>query len=481
MYPKSKFIKVLVFLFFVISAFHILYASIIQRGLAIDGSFLFGTILNKLGSQDNSVYFTSFMRARAFISYLQQIPLNLVHLITNTNSKSVLSFLYSLPFFLYPLLVIIWNYFLSKRTKRTDIFIIQLGIYCIFILPCEIWANVEAMLAIPLFFTLFHYLCADIEYKKHDIFLIAFLLIVSCCSSEAIMYSGPLLFLSALFYATKTSDKTQKTIKLIIGISGILMPFAYLLWYQTHTDLNYLANEGNRFFNEITLSKKIPFKQNPYLMMGISFFIIIDTMLKKRAFNLFDKCILTSLSILAIFLTFSENYFSGYMPREGIRVWLFIILPIAITFITVKDIIIHKNIEFNPIEMNNLLCVLLLIGIVNSFVQINNSIIYDKCLKSILKEVSEQSETITYIKNIKHPQMKIFKTIFVADMSPIVNICATKQLKIDKLLCKIPENPTERIHTKENTLVTSYQSRFDKKNKFWDLETIYKEIEKNQK
>lgn len=179
MYIKSKFIKVLVILFFIISAFHILYASVIQRGFAMDGSLLFGPILNKLGSQDHSVYFTSFMRARAFISYLQQIPLNLVHFITNTNSKSVLSFLYSLPFFLYPLLVTVWNYFLSRRTKRTDIFIIQLGIYCIFILPCEIWANIEAMLAIPLFLLFMcRYKIYKTRYFFNSIFTDCFLLFI---------------------------------------------------------------------------------------------------------------------------------------------------------------------------------------------------------------------------------------------------------------------------------------------------------------
>lgn len=259
------------------------------------------------------------------------------------------------------------------------------------------------------------------------------------------------------------------------------MPFAYLMYYITHTDLNYLTHESNRFFKEITLYPNIPFEENPYLMMGISFLYYLLLIAKKEAFNLFDKCVLTSLSILAIFLTFSENYFSGYMPREGIRVWLFIILPIAMIFITVKDIITHKNLEFNPTKINNLLCVLLFIGIINSFVQINNSIIYDKCLKFILKEISEQSEIITYIKNIKHPQTEIFKTIFVEDMAPIINICATKQLKINKLLCAIPENSTEKTYTKGNIIVTNYKSRFDKKNKFWDLETIYNEIEKNQK
>lgn len=297
---KNNLAVLLTVSFLIVSTVNILYASVVQRGLSFDGSLAFAQLLENFGNNDGKMHFFAFLRARVFISYLQQLLLNVACLLFDIKSKTIMGFLFTLPFFLYPLSVTVWNWFLVKRTNRYDIFLISLGIYCLFVLPSQIWADVEAMLAIPLFLTLFHYLCADIKYKKLDIALMIFLTVVAFCSSEAIIYCGPLMFLSSLFYAKKSTDKTAKIIKRIIGLCGLLMPVSYFFYYID--DLNILVNEGTRFFGEINFYMDSLFYQCPYLIMICAMVVILYASLKKKPFNTVEKSILFFLSAVAIYL-----------------------------------------------------------------------------------------------------------------------------------------------------------------------------------
>lgn len=447
---KNNLAVLLTVSFLIISTVNILYASVVQRGLSFDGSLAFAQLLENFGNNDGKMHFFAFLRARVFISYLQQLLLNVACLLFDIKSKTIMGFLFTLPFFLYPLSVTVWNWFLVKRTNRYDIFLISLGIYCLFVLPSQIWADVEAMLAIPLFLTLFHYLCADIKYKKLDIALMIFLTVVAFCSSEAIIYCGPLMFLSSLFYAKKSTDKTAKIIKRIIGLCGLLMPVSYFFYYID--DLSILVNEGTRFFGEI----------NFYMD------------------SLFYQCPVT------IYLTFTKNYFSIYMPVEGCRVLLFIVLPIVMIFVTAKDFK-ACNTEISPAKFQNLIITLLLVGIVNTCVQINNSTIYRNCLNSILNQVKSHPETIVDFYDEDTPDIERFDTIFITDFYPLVYISTVQDYEIDQLLYGIssksrnPKNAKKLygLWIEENQLFTNYRICFSKKNKFWNLEKIYDEAEKN--
>lgn len=481
---KNNLAVLLTVSFLIVSTVNILYASVVQRGLSFDGSLAFAQLLENFGNNDGKMHFFAFLRARVFISYLQQLLLNVACLLFNIKSKTIMGFLFTLPFFLYPLSVTVWNWFLVKRTNRYDIFLISLGIYCLFVLPSQIWADIEAMLAIPLFLTLFHYLCADIKYKKLDIALMIFLTVVAFCSSEAIIYCGPLMFLSSLFYAKKSTDKTAKIIKRIIGLCGLLMPVSYFFYYID--DLSILVNEGTRFFGEINFYMDSLFYQCPYLIMICAMVVILYASLKKKPFNTVEKSTLFFLSAVTIYLTFTKNYFSIYMPVEGCRVLLFIVLPIVMIFVTAKDFK-TCNAEISPAKFQNLIITLLLVGIVNTCVQINNSTIYRNCLSSILNQVKSHPETIVDFKDETNPDIERFDTIFITDFYPLVYISTVQDYEIDQLLYGIsnkshnPENAEKMygLWTKEGQLYTNYRICFSKKNKFWNLEKIYDEAEKN--
>ena len=481
---KNNLAVLLTVSFLIISTVNILYASVVQRGLSFDGSLAFAQLLENFGNNDGKMHFFAFLRARVFISYLQQLLLNVACLIFDIKSKTIMGFLFTLPLFLYPLSVTVWNWFLVKRTNRYDIFLISLGIYCLFVLPSQIWADVEAMLAIPLFLTLFHYLCADIKYKKLDIVLIIFLTVVAFCSSEAIIYCGPLLFLSSLFYAKKSTDKTAKITKRIIGLCGLLMPVSYFFYYID--DLSILVNEGTRFFGEINFYMDSLFYQCPYLIMICAMVVILYASLKKKPFNTVEKSTLFFLSAVTIYLTFTKNYFSIYMPCEGCRVLLFIVLPIVMIFVTAKDFK-ACNTEISPAKFQNLIITLLLVGIVNTCVQINNSTIYRNCLNSILNQVKSHPETIVDFYDEDNPDIERFETIFITDFYPLVYISTVQDYEIDQLLYGIssksrnPQNAKKLygLWIEENQLFTNYRICFSKKNKFWNLKKIYNEAEKN--
>ena len=129
----------------------------------------------------------------------------------------------------------------------------------------------------------------------------------------------------------------------------------------------------------------------------------------------------------------------------------------------------------------------MLVGIVNTCVQINNSTIYRNCLNSILNQVKSHPETIVDFYDEDNPDIERFETIFITDFYPLVYISTVQDYEIDQLLYVIssesrnPQN-AEKLYglwIEKNQLFTNYRICFSKKNKFWNLKKIYNEAEKN--
>ena len=156
-------------------------------------------------------------------------------------------------------------------------------------------------------------------------------------------------------------------------------------------------------------------------------------------------------------------------------------------FVTAKDFK-TCNAEITPAKFQNLIITLLLVGIVNTCVQINNSTIYRNCLSSILNQVKSHPETIVDFKDETNPDIERFDTIFITDFYPLVYISTVQDYEIDQLLYGIssksrnPKNAKKLygLWIEENQLFTNYRICFSKKNKFWNLEKIYDESDNNR-
>ena len=93
---KNNLAVLLTVSFLIVSTVNILYASVVQRGLSFDGSLAFAQLLENFGNNDGKMHFFAFLRARVFISYLQQLLLNVACLLFDIKSKTIMGFLFTL-------------------------------------------------------------------------------------------------------------------------------------------------------------------------------------------------------------------------------------------------------------------------------------------------------------------------------------------------------------------------------------------------
>ena len=113
---KDKTIFLLFTIFIVLSIIHIVFATAINRGLFADGFLYVPEILDKLSLQGYGFQLIE-DRTRIFINFVNQLPMNIGYWL-GIESKKILLFLFSLPLFLFPFLVNLYNIILAKRTKR---------------------------------------------------------------------------------------------------------------------------------------------------------------------------------------------------------------------------------------------------------------------------------------------------------------------------------------------------------------------------
>ncbi len=142
---KQKKILILSVILLILSAVFIIYASIIGRGLFLDGMFWCIQILDSLADNNYELYILP-ERTRDFVNILNQFPVHLAYFF-GIDKKELLIMFYSLPLFLFPFLVTLYNFILVKRTKRYDIALFSLIFYSLLVLPAIMYACVESFLA----------------------------------------------------------------------------------------------------------------------------------------------------------------------------------------------------------------------------------------------------------------------------------------------------------------------------------------------
>ena len=471
----DKSIFVLMLIFIILSIVHIIYATLTYRGLVIDGAMYFPEILNKLSAQDYGFYIV-YNRTRIFINIINQLPVNIAYWL-GVQSKTILAAIFSLPLFLFPFLVTLYNIFLAKKTKRYDIALLGLILYNCLILPSIMYSVVEAFLAGPLLIVFLHYYLSDINYNKKDIFIIFLISIIIFEGSELTVFLLPFIIISKFYINQNQKSLKEKIIKFYIESTVILSSF-YILFINLFV-FSDIQSESITFFKEITQDRPnlfICLIKEPYLIEIITLVIFSILIFNRKKFN--KKVIFVFSVFYSGILLYMFNNAMTYFYKfhyVSYRVFLFLIFPIIILILFIQELTkkyLHKNIIYN------LIVITLICGITNTIIQLIYSNKVQDLQKRYIKTVYSIPKAIltpeTDLKNIFFGEDNIYFSVLVPETYQLV---FSKEYKQKKL---ITPTKTELAHRffktldfnfKEN-LVYMFFTQINIKNKFWDLTQV---------
>lgn len=482
---KNKEIKILTIIFIILSVIHIIYATVADRGLFLDGMFWFPSILDSLS---NNGYGFSLVddRTRWFTNFLNQLPINIGYSF-GLKDKNILLYLFSLPLFLFPFLANIANIFLAKRSKRYDIVLFSLFLYSFGILPAIMYSVVEVYLGSSLLLLLFHYFVADINYTRRDIIIISLLCILSFGLSEVVVFSGLLLFFLSFHIIPRIKHKKEKIVKSAIAITQIWA--AGIVTFLNFIVLPGIQRETTDFFSELMNIERnifVEFWKEPYLLEVITIIMVAYFLFKKQKMKRTTIIFISSIYLLlvSLMLFYREIYIYNY-HFISYRVVIFILFPVLMFVLFLQEVykkFFHKNILYN------LLIITLILGMSNTFIQFFYSFkVFD--LKERYLNILEQSKEQFIIpeKNLLGKVYFAKDNIFFTPLSPTADFLALwdeKKIKMFVLPFSsdvvIPAFKEIEIDTKKDFLIFASNS-VDLINEFWDMSIIEEQYIKNKK
>ncbi len=389
---KKKIVHFLLLIFGILTVIHIIFSTVAQRGLVFDGVWWFSRALDSFSS--NNMFFENSWghRPRGFINILNQIPMNFGYFAAHINSKMHLAHLFTLPLFLYPSLFLIFHYLLFRRSKRFDFLLGSIVLYGLIILPAQNWSIIEISLAASIWFFLFHYLCAKIDYSKFDIFIIVLLCAILYNSWEEAIILSPIVFFASLYYGSKETNKINKYTKYFIGLNSLLTAIfnIFFLAYFLGGETLY---EIKRCIQDLFFYNNCIFFNNPYFILSvIAIIFTVSVCFRKKQsetkflFSLFSVCFLFSL--LVIIKPF--NLYSMISSYSVCRNFIYIIFPVFLIVPLILDI---NKISIKR-KFNSFLIVILTVSIVNTCLGIYISYMFDQERDYLKWYASSSKETI---------------------------------------------------------------------------------------
>lgn len=493
---KNKTVKTLILLFIFVSMIHILFASILARGIVSDGIWNFYSIVN------NDSISTNFdQRMRLFSCLISQLPVFLGSAILKISSKEVLLFFFSLPLFLYPFLVTFWNFKLAERSKRYDIAILSLALFVFGVLFFEWYAIVELFIVVPLYWVLFHYLVCEFEYKNIDIAWIILLSAFTFYSHEFIGVFGFLLFFASLLYARKESFSYKtKVIKYCIGFSGLFSALIFWVLYLTPYGPELKSDGGISDISAIFLLFEpdylifFKYKFFYFILLAVAFY----SLLIKKKLNNYSVIFITTVLFaanIAIFIGAAQNkflYLSDFINFSISMRFTAAFYCIAVfLYIIFKDFIQKLPSSYVPINLKNLFISSLVVGIFSSILQLFWTVSYKNVVDNLLLHIESSNEVIVDI--TKYKERKYYYAIFPPEYAPLVYFFVSKNMKKNLIVppFQIEENSeginfyrTEFCYDKDFDIIYSYRLDgfyydLDIIKKYWDLSNIKHYMIKN--
>ena len=472
---KNKIFRFLFWAFIVVSIFHVGYAIYTHRGMYMDGSFY---LLAQLANLESNIYtiVIDAYHPRFCIMALFQIPVILAYLI-GIKSKFFLMGTYSFSQFGLPFLFLIWNYFLTKRTQRTDV--LWGSIFCYGAVLClfMMFGIMETIIGVIFNFVLWNYLVAKIDYKKHDVFFIILLLIAMVGTWEYTIYLGVFFFIAHFLYVSREENVFNKKIKHLIGYGSLvaaIFDLVYILRIPGEEE------EILRFIDEAINYWSQALNINLFISI-ITVVLIILFLFKKKNIGIW------SLLFLLVCYTSAFTYLLLISDRSIMPMWeihcrsLSCVVPfIVFVIFYIRDL---RNKPFNSIRINNIICIALLCCIFQSLWQIVETYYWDRNIQYMKNELKKE-EGLLYFP-WEHEEISSFmnkdlrRHIWHSTYSAL-SVLFSETYELKTLLMLYPEevDPGNIIESdllyvfnngEEDFLVVPFGAKLPFKTKFWDV------------
>ncbi|MCR5260959.1 MAG: hypothetical protein K6C94_03900 [Candidatus Gastranaerophilales bacterium] len=387
----AKNVKILGLIFTLLSLIFVFYAACSQRGLYSDGSVYFLQLLNNISSDKFGLIFTH-ERARFFIQGLQELPVLLTGLIFVIKSKMTPATVYSLTLFLLPLVVLWWNFELTKRTKEYGIFFWSVFTYCVLILLYQIDATVETIIGVPLQFVLLNYLFGKINYTKADKIGIGFILLTMFGIYEHTFFIGLILFAGTFIAAFDETDEDNALVKICIG-GASLAAASYSLFYVIFHNSAYSLSMLSIFtdFWGSALQLNLVFAILTVILSGL-------LVRREKALNAWQTILLVVIYSCLFYYMFSDlqTYLNPVMEGHLRSVVFWAVPLIFLGFVVYKYKTRNKEVENKDILINNALVPVLLCGICLTLWQMVHTYYWNQNVDFMLEQV-QNCEDALYI------------------------------------------------------------------------------------
>lgn len=385
--------KFLLIIFITVSLIHIVVATIVQRALTVDGLYFFWELIS---SKSFYVSYDEQVNMRFFSCLVLELPFLISKWMLGIKNSDVLLDIYSFSLFFMPFIIPLFNFILAKRTKRYDIVALSIILYSLGVIPFIWYSIVEFFLSTSLYLLLFHYLAAEIEYKKSDVFFITLLCIFLFHSHSYVGIFGFMLFFASFLYS-KSPDISQhtKNIKLIIGASGLLSACLVWVFYFFSIGPDIKAHGGfiDFFVSMRAFIKFVEFQNPAFLSFSFGFYLFLACLFIKRKFsNLVISMIIAlyTLGLACYFYVYKQSFMTAYRycitgSIDG-RYITAVTFSLIILYILKSDFISKHRSRITNF-LYNFLIVGLITGISFSLLQIFWSYMYSKVSNTIINEI----------------------------------------------------------------------------------------------
>lgn len=484
---NNKQFNILKWIFIIVSIIHVVYATVTMRGMYMDGGFYMIEILNNIANSKIDLVFDP-GHPRFFILWILQLPVYIANSIFFIDNKFALMMIYSFSHFALPLIVLWWNYNLTKRTGRTDILFWNLFSYCAIITTFCIFSVTENILGVMLQFVLLNYFVSDIKFKKIDYLAISFLLITMFATFEYVVGLGLIFALASIYYIRKEPEKKAKIIKTIIGV-GSLGAALY-----TGIFMSLIPDEGeeiSRFIKEAY--DFIPHIFNLNILITITTIVLFILFLfKKKPITWKSTTLITIIFAIVFTKLFLTKTLSLFPMWDGhFRTILCWFIPLIFFYIFLTDIF---NKKINPTKLANLFCIVLLCGIFQTFWQYVNTYYWNENIQYMKSELQKHDEPL-YIP-AEHPEIAsfaneelrryiwhsgyAFESIIFSDTYEQKTLLMHYDEKIDDGNLTFRDALFVRKDI-PNAISIPYGTTIDIKNKYWDLTKCAEALDKYNK
>ncbi len=482
---NNKFYSILMWIFVFVSIISVTYAVLTMRGMYEDGTAF---MLKMLDNISNGIYplIIDAEHPRFMIWSILEYPVYGANLFFHINNKYALMMIFTAVELGLPLLLLFWNYKLSKRTQRLDIFFWSLANWCLFIIPFTIFSFVEIIIGSTLQFILFNYLVQKCEYRIRDILGIILCLVIFFGTYEYVVFLGIIFFIASIFYAKKAENKKDKIIKFTIGIGSLaasIFDFVYML------NVKGEGGEVQRFIREAVEMVSRDFININFILSVLAIILLVVYLFKKELFSK-KAFIIITLLFSGLFIKQLLTLQTSLVPmlETHLRTMPCYVIPLIFIGIICMDL---KNKEITPIKLQNFICIVLMCGIFQSAWQIVDSYFWNQHVEYMKTEL-RQNDGALYIPH-QHEEMHGFyndqlRRFFWLNYYAAISIIFSENYNQKTLLLHPDFPPFEGDRTdREELFVVSddYISipphQINIKGKFWDLTECAKALDKYNK